>query len=155
MGIMRQAASDAQRSPIPRWVAPLFALVGAGLVPWTLWMAYDLPQRHIARHWDLAWVGFDVAMAGLLLATAFAALRRAVWIQSTAAAAATMLVCDAWFDIVTASRGAEQAMAVASGLLIELPLAVICIWVARNAERAGDYLAAANRSISRRRARPR
>lgn len=87
MGSMTPAASDAHRSPVPRWVAPLFALVGAGLVTWTLWMAYELPQRHIARHWDLAWVGFDIAMAGLLLATAFAALRRAVWIQSPAAAA--------------------------------------------------------------------
>lgn len=154
METMRPAATDVQRSPVPRWVAPLFALVGAGLVPWTLWVAYDLPQRHIARHWDLAWVGFDVAMACLLLATAFAALRRAVWIQSTAAAAATMLVCDAWFDIVTASRWAEQAMAAASGVLIELPLAIICIWVARNADQAREYLDAAGR-ITRRRARPR
>jgi len=155
MRFMEPAATDAHRSPVPRWVAPLFALVGAGLVPWTLWIAYDLPQRHIARHWDLAWVGFDVAMAGLLLATAYAAVRQAAWIQSSAAAAATMLACDAWFDIVTASRGTEQAMAVTTALLIELPLAVICIWVAHNAEQAGEYLAAANRSISRRRARPR
>jgi hypothetical protein len=147
-------ADTPRRTPIPRWVAPLFAVVGLGLVPWTLWVAYDLPQRHIARHWDLAWAGFDIAMACLLLATAYAALRRAVWIQSTAAAAATMLVCDAWFDIVTASRGAEQVMAAASGMLIELPLAVICVWVARNAEQAGDYLEAAGR-ITRRRARPR
>jgi hypothetical protein len=153
MGTMTPAATDAHRSPVPRWVAPVFALVGAGLVPWTLWMAYELPQRHIARHWDLAWVGFDIAMAGLLLATAFAALRRAVWIQSTAAAAATMLVCDAWFDVVTASHGADQVMAAASGMLLELPLAVICVWVARNAEQAQGYLEAAGRIT--RRARPR
>jgi hypothetical protein len=139
---------------VPRWVAPLFALLGAGLVPWTAWIAYDLPQRHLARHWDVAWVGFDVGMALLLLATAYAALRRAAWIQSTAAAAATMLVCDAWFDIVTAGRGAELALSLASGFLVELPLAVICVWVARNAERAQEYLVAAGR-ITRRRARPR
>lgn len=154
MRAMEPAATDARHIPLPRWVAPLFALVGVGLVPWTLWVAYDLPQRHIAHHWDLAWVGFDIGMACLLLATAYAALRRAAWIQSTAAAAATMLVCDAWFDIVTAARGTEQVMAAASAMLIELPLALICVWVARNAERAGDYLAAAGR-ISRRRAHPR
>ncbi|HEY3766067.1 MAG TPA: hypothetical protein VGL44_13000 [Gaiellales bacterium] len=150
-------AREAETVPgdrIPRWVAPVFALIGFGLVPWTLWIAYDLPQRHLARHWDVAWVGFDVAMAALLLATAYGALRRAVWIQSTAAAAATMLVCDAWFDVTTASRGVEEAMALGSGLLIELPLAVICVWVARNAERAQGYMEAAGR-ITRRRARPR
>jgi hypothetical protein len=128
-------------------VAPLFAILGIGLVPWTVWIAYDLPQRHLARHWDLAWGGFDAAMAGLLLATAIAAWRHSPWIQSTATAAATMLACDAWFDMATASRGAEQAMAIATALLLELPLAVLCLWVARNAERAHELL--------RRRARPR
>jgi hypothetical protein len=133
--------------PIPRWVAPLFAVLGIGLVPWTVWIAYELPQRHLARHWDIAWGGFDAAMAGLLLATAFAAVRRSPWIQSTATAAATMLVCDAWFDMATASRGGEEAMAIATALLIELPLAVLCLWVARNVERTHELL--------RRRARPR
>lgn len=135
-------------TPIPRWVAPLFLIVGIGLVPWTVWIAYDLPQRHLARHWDVAWAGFDAAMAGLLLATAFAAVRRSPWIQSTATAAATMLACDAWFDMATASRGRELAMAIATALLIELPLAVICLWVARNVERTHELLL-------RRRARPR
>jgi len=133
--------------PIPRWVAPLFAVLGIGLVPWTVWIAYELPQRHLARHWDVAWGGFDAAMAGLLLATAFAAVRRSPWIQSTATAAATMLACDAWFDMATASRGSEEAMAIATAILIELPLAVLCLWVARNVEQAHELL--------RRRARPR
>jgi hypothetical protein len=135
-------------TPIPRWVAPLFALLGIGLVPWTAWIAYELPQRHLARHWDVAWGGFDAAMAGLLLATAFAAVRRSPWIKSTATAAATMLACDAWFDMATASRGGEEAMAIATALVIELPLAVLCLWVARNVERAHELLL-------RRRARPR
>jgi hypothetical protein len=134
-------------TPIPRWVAPLFALLGIGLVPWTVWIAYELPQRHLARHWDVAWGGFDAAMAGLLLATAFAAVRRSPWIQSTATAAATMLACDAWFDMATASRGSEEAMAIATALVIELPLAVLCLWIARNVERTHELL--------RRRARPR
>ena len=141
-------------TPAPRWVAPFFVLVGLGLVLWTIWIAYDLPRRHVARHWDVAWAGFDVMMAALLFITAYGALRRAAWLQGAAAASATMLVCDAWFDIVTAGRGADLAMSLASGFFIELPLAIICIWVARNAERAQEYLAAAGR-LTRRRARPR
>jgi hypothetical protein len=141
-------------APAPRWVAPLFATLGAGLVPWTVWLAYNLPRRHIARHWDVAWAGFDVMMALLLLATAYAAVRRVAWIQSTASAAATMLVCDAWFDIVTAGRGMDLAISLASGIFIELPLAVICVWVARHAEQTQEYVAAAGR-LTRRRGRPR
>ena len=141
-------------SPVPRWVAPFFAVLGLALVPWTVWLAYDLPRRHIARHWDIAWAGFDVMMAVVLLATAYAALRRSPWVQGTASAAATMLCCDAWFDIVTSGRGADLAVAVASGFFVELPLAAVCVWVARNAERAQEYLAAAGR-LTRRRARPR
>jgi hypothetical protein len=142
-------------TPVPRWVAPFFLVVGIGLVLWTIWIAYDLPRRHVARHWDVAWAGFDVMMAALLLVTAYGAARRAVWLQSAAAASATMLVCDAWFDIVTSGRGADLAMSLASGIFIELPLAVICVWVARNAERAQDYFAAAGGRLTRRRARPR
>jgi hypothetical protein len=140
-------------SPAPRWVAPFFAVLGLALVPWTVWLAYDLPRRHIARHWDVAWAGFDVMMALVLLATAYAALRRRPWIQGTASAAATMLCCDAWFDIVTAGRGADLAMSLASGLFVELPLAVVCVWVARNAEKAQEYLFAAGR-LRRRRVHP-
>ena len=142
-------------TPVPRWVAPFFLVVGIGLVLWTIWIAYDLPRRHVARHWDVAWAGFDVMMAALLLVTAYGAARRAVWLQSAAAASATMLVCDAWFDIVTSGRGADLAMSLASGIFIELPLAIICVWVARNAERAQDYFAAAGGRLTRRRARPR
>ena len=142
-------------TPVPRWVAPFFLVVGIGLVLWTIWIAYDLPRRHVARHWDVAWAGFDVMMAALLLVTAYGAARRAVWLQSAAAASATMLVCDAWFDIVTSGRGADLAMSLASGIFIELPLAIVCVWVARNAERAQDYFAAAGGRLTRRRARPR
>ena len=142
-------------TPVPRWVAPFFLVVGVGLVLWTIWIAYDLPRRHVARHWDVAWAGFDVMMAALLLITAYGAARRAVWLQSAAAASATMLVCDAWFDIVTSGRGADLAMSLASGFVIELPLAAVCVWVARNAERAQDYFAAAGGRLTRRRARPR
>jgi predicted branched-subunit amino acid permease len=128
-----------QMTPAPRWVAPLFAIVGAGLVPWTVWIAYDLPGRHIARHWDVAWAGFDVMMALLLLATAYAAFRRVTWIQSTASAAATMLVCDAWFDIVTSQSGAEMWEAIAEAALAELPLAALCGYIVYDAE---SFLAA-------------
>ena len=49
-----------------RWVAPLLALCAVVLIPWTLVLAYRLPARHTSHHWDIAWVGFDLALAAAL-----------------------------------------------------------------------------------------
>ena len=98
-------------TPIPRWVAPLFAVVGIGLVPWTIWVAYDLPQRHLARHWDMAWGGFDVAMACLLLATAFAAVRRGAVDPEHGHGRGDDARLRRLVRHGTAARGREQAMA--------------------------------------------
>jgi len=47
-----------------------------------------------------------------------------------ASIAGTLLVCDAWFDVVTAEPGGELAWALVFALLAELPLAALCFWVA-------------------------
>jgi hypothetical protein len=44
--------------------------------------------------------------------------------------AGTLLIADAWFDVVTA-RGTAATLAMTEGLAIELPLALLCIWVAQ------------------------
>jgi hypothetical protein len=44
----------------------------------------------------------------------------------------TLLVCDAWFDAVTARPGGELVEAA----LAELPVAALRFWLARDAERA-------------------
>lgn len=123
---------------LPRWAAPVFCAFGALLVPWTLWLAVSLPTRHLANHYDLAWSGFDVALAGTLIATGVALLRHATWTQSVAAASATLLICDAWFDITLSSPGSEQLVALTTAVLAELPLAAACIVVARESEQMAD-----------------
>ena len=52
------------------------ALVAVALVPWTLYLTFTLPSRHVTFHYDLAWVGFDVALAASFAATAWAASPR-------------------------------------------------------------------------------
>jgi hypothetical protein len=42
---------------------------------------------------------------------------------------------DAWFDVLTSSTRAELAVSIAEAVLVELPLAVLCLLLARNAER--------------------
>jgi hypothetical protein len=117
-----------------RWVTLLLGLVAIGLVPWTLYLTFSLPSRHITQHYDLAWVGFDIALACAFAATTVAALRRSHWLVPLAAVTGTMLVCDAWFDIVTSHSGGEMWEAVAEAVLAELPLAALCGFIVYDAE---------------------
>jgi hypothetical protein len=119
----------------PPWVVPLFGLAALLLVPWVGLLVVELPSAHRAAHWDLAWAGFDVALALLLLAVAVAAWRRSPWLEGAATAAAALLFVDAWFDVLTSSTRAEFVVSVGEAALIELPLAILCLLLARDAER--------------------
>jgi len=133
-------------------IAPLLLLAGIGLVPWTIYLALELPRRHVQpRFYDLAWGGFDAALAVLLIATGIGVARRRLWVQGTATAAATMLVCDAWFDILSARDGDERMVAIAFAVGAELPAAALCLLVARDAAAVAVRYAAAVRRLRRRR----
>jgi len=119
----------------PRWVVPLFALAALVLVPWIVLLVHELPSAHRSSHWDIAWAGFDVAMALLLLLVAVAAWRRSPWLEGASTAAATLLFVDAWFDLLTASGRTELVAAIVEAVFLELPLAVVCLLLARATER--------------------
>src|ERR1700692_1025067 len=106
-----------------RWVLPLFSLAAIVLVPWILFLIRSLPSTHAAAHWDIAWAGFDVALALLLLSVAVAAWRRSSWLEGAATAAAALLAVDAWFDVLTSSTNVELAVSISEAVLVELPLA--------------------------------
>ncbi len=65
-------------------------------------------------------------------ATGYFALRRSRYLALTAAAAATLLVVDAWFDIMTSPRG-QVLMAIILAVT-ELPLAAVCGWLSYHTE---------------------
>ena len=111
-------------------VSTFLAAAALVLVPWTIWLASSLPPRYLAEHWGIAWAGFDTALAASLALTSIAALRRAAWLDRAAAAAATLLAADAWFDVVTASGTLALAIATTEALAVELPVALLCIWAA-------------------------
>jgi len=119
----------------PRWVPRLLALVAVGLVPWTLYLTFSLPSRHVTQDYDVAWVGFDIALATAFGATAWSAVRKPHWLMAFAAALGTMLICDAWFDVTTSAGGSERMEAVLEAVFAELPLAAICGYIVYDAER--------------------
>jgi hypothetical protein len=131
---MRELGEQAVRIPLPRWVTLLLGLVALALVPWILYLTFTLPSRHITFHYDTAWIGFDVALLASFAATAWAAFRGSQWLVPLAAATGTMLLCDAWFDIVTSQTGSEMWEAVAEAVLAEVPLAALCAFIVYDAE---------------------
>ena len=111
----------------------LLALAAVFLIPWTLWLTFSLPSSHITHHYGLAWVGFDVGLLVAFALTAWAAYARSYLVVAFAAATCALLLCDAWFDIVT-SNGGERIEAILEAAFAELPLAALCGFLVYDAE---------------------
>lgn len=120
--------------PVPRWLGGMFLLLAALMVPWIAVLWFRLPERDTAAHYRLAWIGFDILLAIALIRTGWVAWKGRDHVELPAVAAATLLVVDAWFDVLTASHRSAVVAAVAGALLVELPLAAVCLWIARHAE---------------------
>src|SRR5947209_6968435 len=117
------------------WVVAVFAAIGVGLLPWTIWLSTSLSPHHETTRWDLAWSGFDTGLAVLFILTAIAAYRRSPWVGALAAATGMMLVTDAWFDVVLESHADELRSSVMLAVFAELPTAAFCFWIALRTER--------------------
>jgi hypothetical protein len=113
---------------VVRWAGPVFALFSLILLPWIAYLAYSLPSRQVSADYDVAWAGFDVMLLVALASTGYFALRRSRYLATAAVATVTLLIVDAWFDVVTALPG-QRLEPVAEAMLIELPLAAVCIWL--------------------------
>ncbi len=147
---MTAADLDPSRRLVPRRIAGTLGLIAVLLVPWTLWLTFTLPTRHLAHHYRLAWVGFDIFLAIAFGATALAALRASEWLQPLAALTGTMLLCDAWFDVVTSAGGDELGWAVLEALFVELPIAALCGWIVVDTKRFHDAVLRSTRGAGRR-----
>ena len=121
------------RTPAVRWAGVLFAVCAVVLVPWTVVLGATLPGRAVAVNYESAWVGFGVGLLAAVAGTALAAMRRSRFLGLVASATAALLVVDAWFDVVTSTAGAERLTAGVMAVLVELPLAAVCCWLALHA----------------------
>ena len=118
----------------PAWVAPLFAVLAAALIPWIVWLGATLPARQQADHYRLAWVGFDIALLTSLVSIAVTAMRGSPRLERVATVAAVLLLVDAWFDVMTSGRSEAFGEALAQAATLEVPLGILCLWVARHAD---------------------
>ncbi len=114
-----------------QWLSLALTVIVIGLIPWTTFLGLTLPARYRAHHWDLLWTGFDAALIGVLAYTAWAAWFRRQIMVATAIVAATMLFCDAWFDVVTSFGTGSEAVTLTTAFVCEIPLGIFFVWLAR------------------------
>ena len=120
-----------------RLAGPMFALFSLLLIPWIFFVAIALPSRQLSPHYDLAWAGFDVMLFIALASTAYFALRRSRYLARASTAAATLLIVDAWFDVLT-SATRDRVTAIAFAVVIELPLSALCWWLSHQTQAIAD-----------------
>ena len=83
----------------------MLLFVSIGLIAWIIYLMVSLPTSYRANHWDLAWVGFDIAMVSTLLLTSWALWKRRQIAIPAAMVSATFLMIDAWFGVATSQPG--------------------------------------------------
>ena len=120
LAVWRQRAGRGRAPVLP-------TVAAAALVPWTVGVAVGVPDQALARHWNTAWTGLDVAITVGLAVTAWLARRRDRRTGPVAAATAALMCADAWFDVCT-SASAYPAMAEA---VLELAVAAGCLLLVR------------------------
>jgi hypothetical protein len=99
------------------------------LVPWLAYLAATLPDRQRAHNWRLAWVGFDGALMLAFAATAWFGWRGRQIVITAFLVTATLLLCDAWFDVALSWGGREQNTSILTAVAGEIPFAVFLLAV--------------------------
>jgi hypothetical protein len=132
---------------LPRWVMIFFIAAAIVLIPWIVLLFGDTStQFGVAKHSQLVWGGFDCFLVLGFAVTAYRIATHSPRGAITAAATGTMLLVDAWFDILTARRPTAQLTAILMAVFAEIPCAMICFFVARRIvhlfEQVRPYLAA-------------
>lgn len=99
----------------------------AGLGSWTVYLAFSMPTGYHSKAWSTAWVGFDILLLLALAGTVVAAMLRRQIVVMLAVFTATLLLCDAWFDIVLDWGTSDVWASLASAAFVEVPLALFLL----------------------------
>ncbi len=98
------------------------------LIPWIFYLSFALPQDYVVHDWWATWAGFDLLLLVFMAVTVLLGLLRRQLLLLTAFATGVLLICDAWFDIMTAGPN-DVWLSVLTAVLGELPLAVLLMVV--------------------------
>jgi len=118
---------------IPSWAANIYIMLAVVLLPWTIYLGLTLPERHLSHNWDVSWTGLDIGLFVALLATGLFAYLRSIWIVISAATAGSLLLVDAWFDVMSEHSGVQFHQAMLLAFVFELPLALMSYYLSIHA----------------------
>jgi hypothetical protein len=106
----------------------LSLMVGGSMamVPWLGYLSVTLPENYVAHNWPITWVGFDVLLVGFMMMTAVLGYLRRQLLVLAAFTTGVLLICDAWFDLMTAGPK-DIWLSLITAFLVELPLAIFMI----------------------------
>jgi len=116
-----------------RWLPVALAIAALALVPSLVIVLTVVPPVQIAHHLPLAWTGLDVFELLALAATGFALHRRSAVTAVPATITGTLLLCDAWINVIP-TTGMARAEAILLAF-VEVPLAALSFWIAARAAR--------------------
>ena len=116
-----------------RWLPLALVIAALALIPSLVIVLTVVPPVQIAHHLPLAWTGLDVFELLALAGTGFELHRRSVVTVVPATITGTLLLCDAWINVIP-TTGMARAEAVVLAF-VEVPLAALSFWVAARAAR--------------------
>jgi hypothetical protein len=101
------------------------------LAGWIGVLAVTLPSRYSSGGWRGAWVGFDVVLLLAFASVAWTAWRGKQLLIVCLIVTATLLCCDAWFDLTLDWGTSGFWFSLLSAIVAELPLAILMALGAR------------------------
>ncbi len=124
--------ADLPAGPVRRAIALVVIIGGClGLAAWIGVLAVTLPRYYHTGDWRGAWVGFDIFELVTFAVTAWAAWKHRQVVIACLIVLATLLCCDAWFDVTLNLRTSGFWLSLLLALCVELPLAALALLVAR------------------------
>jgi hypothetical protein len=111
--------------------AVFFAVASVVLVAWIVVLVLTLHRHFTATHWRLAWVGFDFLELIAFAVTGWAFWRGRQVVIACLLITATLLCCDAWFDVILDLDTSGMWLSIGSAVIIELPIAFLLLNAAR------------------------
>ena len=125
-----------------RKIGVLFSIIACTvLVGWIVVLVLTLGRNYTATHWRLAWVGFDVVLLAAFAATGWAFWRGRQIVIACLLVTATLLCCDAWFDVILDLGSSGVWVSIASAVIVEIPLALVMFNAARRLIRLSALVA--------------
>jgi len=125
-----------------RKIGVLFSIIACTvLVGWIIVLVLTLNRNYTATHWRLAWLGFDIVLLDAFAATGCAFWRGRQVVIACLLVTATLLCCDAWFDVILDLGSSGVWVSIASAVIVEIPLALVMFNAARRLIRLSALVA--------------